>query len=116
MEPTMTVDDDGTRRWHLNGHLHREHGPAVVRADSSRSWYINGRIHRTDGPAYEGADGTLSWWIRGERHREDGPAYDDSAHGDRGWYLRGEELTFYNWLAYVAESEEQRTELILKWG
>jgi hypothetical protein len=42
-----------------------------------REWHLNRQLHRTDGPALE--------WTSGER----------------GWYIRGQELEFSQWLAEV---------------
>jgi hypothetical protein len=30
----LTIDADGTHRWHLDGRLHRDDGPAVYRLDA----------------------------------------------------------------------------------
>jgi hypothetical protein len=92
IEYTVQVDDDGNRCWYLNGHLHREDGPAFEYADGSRCWYLNGHLHREDGPAFEYADGSRCWYLNGKRHREDGPAI-EYAYGTRRWYLNGLEYT-----------------------
>lgn len=42
----------------LNSKLHREGGPAVIKADDSEEWWINGELHREDGPAIKNADGS----------------------------------------------------------
>ena len=34
--------DNGTKKWYLNGDLHREDGPAVEWADGTKEWYIEG--------------------------------------------------------------------------
>ena len=34
---------DGTKRWYLNGKLHREDGPAFECANGSKGWYLNGK-------------------------------------------------------------------------
>ncbi len=57
------VDQSGTKRWYLNGKLHREDGPAVEYANGSKSWYLNGDLHRKDGPAIEYANGTKYWCL-----------------------------------------------------
>jgi hypothetical protein len=36
------VDNNGTKRWYLNGKLHREDGPAIEYADGNKGWYLNG--------------------------------------------------------------------------
>ena len=41
-QPEMKVDSDGTKRWVLNGKLHREDGPAVERSNGSKFWYLHG--------------------------------------------------------------------------
>jgi hypothetical protein len=32
---------NGTKKWFLNGKLHREDGPAVEWADGTKRWYFN---------------------------------------------------------------------------
>ena len=83
---------DGSKKWYLNGKLHREDGPAVVFADGSKHWYLNNMRHREDGPAIEGANGSKEWYLKGKRHREDGPAV-EYTDGDKYWFLDGEYLT-----------------------
>lgn len=41
-EPICKIDVFGNKRWHLNGELHREDGPAIEFADGTISWYLNG--------------------------------------------------------------------------
>ena len=67
MKPKCITDDDGTKRWYLNGELHREDGPAVERSNGSKFWYLNGKLHREDGPAREYANGTKEWYLNGQR-------------------------------------------------
>ena len=38
----VKVDEFGTKRWYVNGKLHREDGPAVEYANGSKHWYLNG--------------------------------------------------------------------------
>jgi hypothetical protein len=66
-QPEMTVYDDGAIEWRLNGHLHREDGPALEDANGSKEWFLNGYLHRTDGPAVEWADGSVEWWLNGNQ-------------------------------------------------
>ena len=40
---TVKIQDDGTKKWYLNGKLHREDGPAVEWADGTKEWYLNGK-------------------------------------------------------------------------
>lgn len=58
---------DGTKRWRVNGRLHRVDGPAIEHPDGTKEWYLNGLRHREDGPAIERADGTGKYWHRGNR-------------------------------------------------
>jgi len=38
----VEVDENGTKKWYLDGKLHREYGPAIENADGSKSWWLNG--------------------------------------------------------------------------
>jgi hypothetical protein len=67
----VTVDDDGERKWYLNGKRHREDGPAVERDDGYKLWWINGQLHREDGPAVEHANGNKAWYLNGKKLTED---------------------------------------------
>jgi hypothetical protein len=80
---------DGTKKWYLNGLLHREDGPAVEWSNGYKSWYLNGLLHREDGPAIEYTNGYKVWYLNGQRHRQDGPAV-EYPNGDKYWYLNGE--------------------------
>ena len=88
----VTVEDDGTQEWRLNGKMHREDGPAYLSHDGWKAWYLNGKLHREGGPAVIGSDGYNAWWLKDERHREDGPAivYPD---GNKEWWLNNKEVT-----------------------
>lgn len=114
-QPVMTVQADGDRLWHLNGVWHREDGPAVEMTDGTRAWYINGFLHRTDGPAIEYPDRRREWYIQGQRHRTDGPAMEFD-NGHIMWWLNGQAFTFDQWLSQVADSEEERVALLLRFG
>ena len=58
------VDDSGTRKYfNAAGQLHRDDGPAVIRADGTKEWYLNGEWHRDDGPAIEYVKGGSGWFI-----------------------------------------------------
>ena len=87
-EPTMTIDECGTKMWQQNGRLHRTDGPAIEYASGTKEWYQNGQLHRTDGPAREWADGDKEWWQNGQLHRTDGPAV-EYADGTKMWYQNG---------------------------
>ena len=41
-EPTVTEYANGSKRWHVNGKLHRLDGPAIEYANGSKHWYANG--------------------------------------------------------------------------
>ena len=61
----MTIYEDGTKVWLINGIYHRDDGPAVEWPDGEKQWFINGERHREDGPAIEGANGTKIWCVNG---------------------------------------------------
>ena len=42
-KPILKIDKSGTKRWYLNGKLHREDGPAVEEADGTKEYYLNGK-------------------------------------------------------------------------
>ena len=67
---TVTIDDDGTKRWYLNDNPHREDGPAIEYAGGPKLWYLNGERHRTDGHAVEYADGTKEWYLNDVQYTE----------------------------------------------
>jgi phage terminase Nu1 subunit (DNA packaging protein) len=89
---TVTIDKSGTKRWYIDGKLHREDGPAIEYADGDKYWYFKRKRHREDGPAIEWANGDRYWYIHGKLHREDGPAL-ERAGGYEAWYINGSELT-----------------------
>ena len=41
MKSECITDSDGTKRWYLNGKLHRADGPAVEHPNGYKAWYIN---------------------------------------------------------------------------
>jgi len=66
-EQNSYIDSLGNVCWEdINGLLHREDGPAVVRINGTKEWYFNGKLHRTDGPAVEFASGSKEWHIDGK--------------------------------------------------
>ena len=86
---TRKVFQGGAMEWRTDeGKLHREDGPALVRADGREQWWLHGRIHRIGGPAATDPFGTTIWCIEGKLHREDGPAV---AHldGRLQWWENG---------------------------
>jgi hypothetical protein len=92
----VNVNEYGTKRWYLNGNLHRTDGPAIEYVSGSKEWYLNGNLHRTDGPAVELASGSKCWYLNGKRHREDGPAVEYS-DGSKYWYLNGVPYSEADW-------------------
>jgi hypothetical protein len=54
------------KEWHLNGLLHREDGPAVIRHNREKYWFLNGLLHRENGPAVVCAGGTKKWFLNGK--------------------------------------------------
>ena len=42
-EYIVKIDDYGTKKWYLNGKLHREDGPAVERSNGTKEWWLNGK-------------------------------------------------------------------------
>lgn len=101
----VSVYNDGSQRWYRYGKLHREDGPAVIRADGSQKWYRNGEMHREDGPAGIYPNGARSWYKDGKFHREDGPAI-ISTNGDQSWYINGEKLTEQEFLEKTQPAKE----------
>jgi len=67
-EPELHVDEQGDKRWKLNGTFHRVDGPAIELADGAKSWFVHGKYHREDGAAYEKADGAKEWWLNDGRY------------------------------------------------
>jgi len=65
-QPICKVTLFGTKRWLLNGKLHRENGPAIEYADGSKVWFFHNKLHRLDGPAVEHPNGRRWWWYHGE--------------------------------------------------
>lgn len=86
--PTSRTDINGTRRWYVDGELHRQAEPAVEWVDGTREWWLDGERHRPDGPALEWANGDKEWYVKGKAHRIDGPAI-ERADGSKSWYVNG---------------------------
>src|SRR5690606_9557855 len=88
----VQVYKNGDKKWHQNGKLHREDGPACEYSHGTKKWYKNGKLHREDGPASEHVSGDKFWYQNGKLHREDGPAV-EYTNGDKFWYLNDIRLT-----------------------
>lgn len=63
----LKIDKAGNQRWYLNGHLHREDGPAVILRDGTMIWYQHGKIHREDGPAKIKSNGNKFWYYQNKK-------------------------------------------------
>ena len=63
----LSVLEDGTKEWRLNGKRHNENGPAVVFSNGEKEWYINGKLHNENGPAIIWTNGSKEWYINGKR-------------------------------------------------
>ena len=71
IEYTVKVYPNGSKRWYLNGKLHREDGPAIEYPNGSKRWYLNGKVHREDGPAVENFNGSKYWYLNGKELTEE---------------------------------------------
>ena len=40
-------------------------------ADGDKTWHLDGHLHRESGPAFEWADGTKWWFLKGEHITEE---------------------------------------------
>ena len=47
-KPICITNSHGTMRWTLNGHLHREDGPAIEYSDGFKEWLLNGKWYATE--------------------------------------------------------------------
>ncbi len=100
---------DGTQIWALYGKRQRKDGgPAVILADGSKFWYRDDLIHRDDGPAVEYANGDKVWYRDGKIHREDGPAMVLEDGSILGWYLNGHLYSSENRFLAAKMSQERR--------
>ena len=89
----VEVDQHGTRRYYNSeGKLHRDAGPAVVRADGTLAWFQNNQLHCEDGPAVVCEGVAKEWWFKGVRHRIGGPAI-EWHDGNKAWWLNGKKYT-----------------------
>ena len=71
MKNGLIIDEEGTKRYYLNGILHRVDGPAIEWAGGVKSWCLNGERHRVDGPAIECANGDKWWYLNDKEYTED---------------------------------------------
>lgn len=87
MSQYILLQPNGTKKWYVNGKLHREDGPAIEHPDGENHWFINGKLHRDGGPACN-YDDNKQWRKYGHLHREDGPAV-EYLNGYKEWWLNG---------------------------
>jgi hypothetical protein len=60
--------------WLENDQVHRNDGPALIKADGTEMWFCHGRIHRDDGlPAVIKPDGTREYYVNGVQIRVEAP-------------------------------------------
>jgi len=43
-QPICKTNEYGTKRWYLNGQIHREDAPAVEWIDGYKVWYYHGQL------------------------------------------------------------------------
>lgn len=67
-----TKYSEGTEYWFLNGHPHREDGPAIKESNGYEAWYLNGKRHCADGPAVKYKGGTVEYWLEGKKLAKSG--------------------------------------------
>ena len=62
--------------YRIDGVIHRDVEPAIIRCSETLEWYSNGKLHREDGAAIHGWDmlRRREFYIHGQRHRVNGPA------------------------------------------
>ncbi len=104
----MKIDEDGSKKWYLNGVLHREDGPAIEESNGDKAWWFHGKLHREDGPAVQLAGGTKAWYLNGKLHREDGPAVE----GSNSFYAGSFTSWWYNDIKIDCKTQEEFLKLI----
>jgi hypothetical protein len=83
--------------------------------DGTKKWYLNGELHRVDGPAIEWTSGSKLWWLNGERHRVDGPAV-EWADGTKEWHLNGQHFSPQNYWTRTLQTKPVGTLIARSWG
>ena len=66
----VTVYENGSTFWRLNGKRHNEHGPAVIYTDGAVQYWLNDKLHNEHGPAIIYANGTVAYFLNGTRVTE----------------------------------------------
>lgn len=69
-EAKLVRTPDGSKRWYLDGQLHRDDGPAFESIDGTKMWFRQGKMHREDGPALIQPDGSEEFWLGGKNLSE----------------------------------------------
>lgn len=59
-----------SKRWYVDGKLHRENGPALEYLCGHKEYYLNGQLHRIDGPAVEMAFNNNLFFLFGKEVSE----------------------------------------------
>lgn len=62
--PAIVNKQANTETWYLDGVIHRDGGPAIIKPIGS-FWLQNGIYHRSDGPAIELANGQKDYYLDG---------------------------------------------------
>ncbi len=70
VNPELTIDTYGTKRWYIGCVLHRTSGPAVEFSNGDKYWFQDNKLHREDGPAVEYRNGCTSWHLYGEYYNK----------------------------------------------
>ncbi len=82
----------------------------------TKRWKVNGRLHRLGAPAVVYPDGTEEWWNHGELHRDDGPAIEYINFAGR-WAVRNKLMSFNDFVDYRFSTDSpEKTAFILKWA
>lgn len=94
-------------------------GKVIVYTDGVKSRYYtiyNGVLQSfNDEPAVWTNYGNYLWFHKGIIHRETGPAVLNSS-GDYGFYLNEEKITMNEFIVKSTISDEEKLELVLKYG
>ena len=44
----IAIDENGHKKWYLNGECHREDGPAIEWFNGNKSWFLNDKCYTED--------------------------------------------------------------------
>ena len=92
----MIEGRDGSKRWYVNGLLHRDNDlPAIEYLNGDKYWFVNGKRHRdNDLPAIECLDGYKRWFLNGKCHRLGGLPATEYANGSKYYYIYGNQYSY----------------------